>query len=184
MKAKSNAPMRLMLDIREWKEQTAALTPAETGAFLNLKMHYWRVGQIPDRDVALAKIAGMGSKEWKEAREGLEPLFIVGEGEWFRTDWNEELEAAYAAVRKASANGKKAIKARWDKKKTTNNGYTTNTPRIPAVIRGEYAANTPSILNNKGTAPSQETDGFDPLGAELEQAVSALEAGWKEAANV
>ncbi len=40
------------------------LTPAESNAFLNLKMHYWRIGQIPDRDAALAKIAGMSIDEY------------------------------------------------------------------------------------------------------------------------
>lgn len=181
---KAKAPLNLLIDIRAWLEQTATLTPAENGAFLKLKMHYWRSGQIPDRDTALAQIVGMGIKEWKEARQGLEPLFVVGQGEWFRTDWNDELQAAYDAVRKASENGKKAIKARWDKEKSVAKASDTNTQRITTGIHGEYAANTPSLLKYKGKAPSQEVNGFVSADAELEQAISALESGWKEAANV
>lgn len=185
MKAKANAPMRLMLDIREWKEQTATLTPLECAALLAMKMHYWRIGQIPDRDAALAQITGMGIKEWKEARQGLEPLFIIGEGEWFRTDWNEELEAAYVALKKYSEASKTANKVRWDKQKRRVSASDSESDSESGSESGKDSDSHPaSLLKYKGKAPSQEVDGFVSADAELEQAVSAIESGWKEAANV
>ncbi len=179
MKAKT--PLNLLIDIRMWKEQTATLTPSEHGAFLKLKMHYWRIGQIPDRDAALAQIVGMGIKEWKDARQGLEPLFIVGKGEWLRTDWNEELEAAYAAVRKASEASKTANKARWDKQRRRVSVSDSESGSESGKESGSHPA---SLLKYKDKAPSQEMVGFVSADAELEQAVSAIESGWKEAANV
>lgn len=177
----AKTPLNLLIDIRMWKEQTATLTPSEHGAFLNLKMHYWRIGQIPDRDTSLAQIVGMGIKEWKDARQGLEPLFIVGDGEWFRTDWNEELEAAYAALKKYSEASKTANKARWDKQKRRVSASDSESGSESGKDSDSHPA---SLLKYKDKAPSQEMDGFVSAEAELEQAVSAIESGWKEVVNV
>lgn len=174
---KYKTPQKLLIDIRAWQEQTAILTPAECGAFLALKMHYWRSGQIPDRDTALARIVGMGSKDWKNARKALEPMFIVGEGEWFRTDWNEELEAAYAAVRKASDNGRNAAQSRWDKEKGSHKAYAAHTQSIASGMRDECVAYAPAMLKyTESKPPSQGIDVFRD--EELESAVSNLEREW------
>lgn len=188
---KPKTPLNILVDIRAWKEQTATLTPSEHGAFLCLKMHYWRVGQIPDRDTALAQITGMSIKEWKDARQGLEPLFIVGEGEWFRTDWNEELEAAYAAVRKYSEASKTANKVRWDRQKHRATASGSESDRDsdshPASLLKKTKSNPPSqevsVFVSPVVNPKPGTESFYQA-VELEQAVSVLEAGWKEAANV
>ena len=166
-------PLRLMIDIRDWKEQTATLTPSERGAFLSLKMHYWRSGQIPDRDSALAQIAGMSAKEWSDARQGLEPLFIVGKGEWFRTDWSAELEAAYAAVRKASEASKAANKVRWDKQK---HRVSASGSESGSESGGDSDSHPPKLLKKYTRAPSHAKEVFASTDAELELAVSALEA--------
>lgn len=76
-------------------------------------MHLWRIGPIPDDDVALARITATSPAEWKKLRKALEPLFIVKYGEWQREDWNNELEAAYEAVNKARQKSQKGHAARW-----------------------------------------------------------------------
>ena len=177
---KKKTPLCLLLDIPAWQTETKALTAAERGAFLALKMHYWRSGPIPDRDTAIALIVGIELKDWKKVRKTLEPLFVVGDGEWFRADWNLELERAYAAIKKASEAGKKAINARWDRQRQRDSDYQSNTNRI----RSEYPTNTPSILNNKGNSPSQDSDVFDSSSHEFDEAVSLIEASWKEVENV
>lgn len=177
MTGKFKTPKNLLINIRDWLEQTAILPPAERWAFLALKMHYWRSGQIPDKDTALARIVGMESKDWKNAREALEPMFIVRGGEWFRTDWNEELEAAYAAVRKASANGRNAARSRWDKEKGSRKAYEVHTPSIASGMRDECVANAPSVLKyTKANPPSQGSDVFTD--GQLESAVANLEGEW------
>jgi len=148
---KITPPLRLMLDIPAWQSETLALTAAERGALLALKMYVWRTGPLPDRDDALARIVGMDTKDWQKTRKALEPLFIVKYGEWRREDWNDELEASYAAVNRASAAGKKAVTARWNRQKQRANEYESNTNRM----RDECASNTPSILNIKAPLDQQ-----------------------------
>ncbi|WP_301101084.1 DUF1376 domain-containing protein [Propionivibrio sp.] len=172
----TRAPLNLLIDIQKWKELTQTLSAAERGAFLSMKMFVWRAGPIPDSDRAIAQIAGMELKEWKKARKVLEPMFIVSGGEWFRTDWNEELEEAYRAVAKAKEKGKNAITARWDRKKRGETPYSENTPSIPQV----FPVNTPAILNNKDNPPSQEKEFFDYNDPEIDRLVSGHEARWKD----
>lgn len=171
--SKSKKPNRLMLAIAQWHAETISLTAAERGALISLKLFYWQKGSIPDRDQSIAQIVGMELKDWKKARQALEPLFIVGDGEWFRTDWNEELEAAYAAIKKASEAGQRANKVRWDNQK-----------RHACVSGSESDSDPSSLLNSKGTPPSQEMKVIAAADVEMAQAVSTLESGWQETANV
>lgn len=61
----------------------------------------------------------MELKDWRKGpARRFESLFIVGGGEWFRADWNDELSDAYAAIKKYSDASKTANKARWEKQKT------------------------------------------------------------------
>ncbi len=113
MAAKITPPMRLMLDMPALEAETRAMSAAVLGALVRMKVHLWRTGPLPDDDEVLARITGMDSKDWRKARQTLEPLFIVKYGEWQREDWNDELEEAYAAVNRASKAGKKANEARW-----------------------------------------------------------------------
>ena len=156
--AKITPPLRLMLDILAWHSETQIMTAAERGALLALKMYVWRTGPLPDRDDALARIAGMDAKDWKKARKSLEPLFVVRHGEWQREDWTAELEAAYEAVNRASAAGKKAVTARWNRQKQRTDGYESNTNRM----RDESESNTAGVLNNKGTVAPRSGQGKTP----------------------
>lgn len=175
--SKSKKPNRLMLAIAQWHAETILLTAAERGALLSLKLFYWQKGSIPDRDQSIAQIVGMELKDWKKARQALEPLFIVGDGEWFRTDWNEELEAAYAAIKKASEAGQRANKVRWENQKRRS--------RLSGSESDAESNSDPSsLLNNRSTPPSQEMMVIPAADVEMAQTVSTLESGWQETANV
>ena len=119
MASRITPPLRLLIDIPAWQSEVLQMpAPAiACGALLLLKMHLWRIGPIPDDDVALARITATSPREWKKVRKAVEPLFIVKYGEWQRHDWNDELEASYEAVNKASRAGKKANEIRWGRKK-------------------------------------------------------------------
>ena len=173
-------PKRIMIEIEPWLSETAAMSAHEVGALLLLKMFYWRTGPILDNDKSLSRIVGMEMKDWKKARKALEPLFIVGGGEWLRIDWNDEIEAAYRAVAKAKEKGKNAITARWDRQKRGEMPYSKNTPSIPQV----FPMNTPAIVNNKSNPPSQGKDGFDYSDPATEQVISGLESGWNEKPSI
>ena len=148
---KITPPLRLMLDIPALEAETRSLSAAVLGALIRMKAHVWRSGSLLDDDEVLARIAGMDSKDWRKARKSLEPLFVVRHGEWQREDWNDELEAAYEAINKASRAGRAAVTARWSRQKQQSESYESNTDRMRSVSD----ANTPSILNNKAPLDQQ-----------------------------
>lgn len=173
-------PLNLLIDIQSWKESTATLTATERGAFLSLQMFYWRTGPIPDHDQTIAQITGMELKDWKKARKALEGMFIVDAGEWFRSDWNEELEAAYRAVTKAKEKGRRAATVRWDRQKGAKKGYSEHAPSTPHGCK----ENAPELVKYtgavKGKIPSQQKEVFDYDDPAIEKAVSGLGAGRKD----
>lgn len=150
MAGKITPPLRLMLDIAAWQLETLTLTTAERGALLALKMFFWRSGPLLDCDDVLARIAGMDAKDWKKARKALEPLFIVKHGEWLRTDWSDELDAAHVAVQKAKERSRKGHAVRWNWDATGN---------APSNARGNATGTAtgmpPSMLKNKGTVAAR-----------------------------
>ena len=161
MAAKITPPLRLMLDIPALEAETRSLSAAVLGALIRMKSHVWRYGPLLDDDEGLARIAGMDSKDWRKARKSLEPLFVVRHGEWQRDDWNDELEAAYEAINKASRAGRAAVTARWSRQKQRSESYDSHTGRMRSVSD----ANTQSILNNKAPLdqqPQPETKGPEP----------------------
>ena len=111
-------PFNLLLNIHKWQLETASLSPSERGALLALQMYFWQVGQIPDRDEALARIVGTEQKEWKRIRKTLEPLFEVQDGRWSRPDWEKELRVAHESILKAKEKSKKGHDARWKRSAT------------------------------------------------------------------
>lgn len=137
-------PQSILINIQDWQRETAVLTSTAAGVLLKLKLHFWCVGTIPDRDQALAQIAGCELREWKKVRKELEPLFIVMHGEWTRADWSNELDAAYEAINRASKAGKAAVTKRWELKKQSQPVYESNTNRIPSV----HQSNAPDIPEN------------------------------------
>lgn len=147
MASKITPPLRLLVDIPAWQAEVLKMpAPAiACGALLLLKMHLWRIGPIPDDDVALARITATSPAEWKRLRKSIEPLFIVKYGEWQREDWNDELEASFEAVNKASRAGKKANEIRWGRKKQASESDSESD-----------RSRTPNpILNNKGTVAAR-----------------------------
>ena len=148
MAAKITPPVRLMLDIEAWKDETQLMTAAERGALLALKMFFWRTGPLPDDDAVLARIVGMEVKDWRKTRKALEPQFIVKCGEWLREDWNTELEEAYAAVNRAKELSRRGNAARWGRRREPAESDPAGSPagspaRDPKYIQRAQRAETP-----------------------------------------
>lgn len=174
MAPKITPPMRLMLDIPAWQSEVLAMpAPAiACGALLLLKMHLWRVGPIPDDDVALARITGTSPAEWKKLRKSIEPLFIVKYGEWLRNDWNDELEISYEAVNKASRAGKKANEIRWGRKqKASESDSESDCNRTPNPI-----LNINSVTNAQKPQPKPPKPGTNDFQPDFEADVEIAEA--------
>ena len=163
--AKTTPPLRLMLNIEVWKDETQLMTAPERGALLALKMFFWRSGPLPDDDAVLARIVGMEPKDWRKARKALEPLFVARHGEWMRQDWIDELEEAYAAVNRVKELSRKGNAARWGKAKNAASDHPAGNPGgspagIPYEILNIYSDAQPAQQRQKPQNPPSQGDGF------------------------
>lgn len=75
----SRANAWMPLYIGDYLSDTMHLTCEQSGAYLHLIMHYWRAGELPDSDVALAQIARLSMKAWKAHKPILAAFFAA---EW------------------------------------------------------------------------------------------------------
>lgn len=93
------------LYVADYLRDTRKLTAAEHGAYLLLIMEYWTVGNLPDDDRQLARIASMSTAEWRKARPNVQVFFHDG---WKHKRIDGELakSAAISIKRAASAKQK------------------------------------------------------------------------------
>jgi uncharacterized protein YdaU (DUF1376 family) len=87
------------------------LTPAETGAYFRLVLFYWANGGLPKTESgtccerAIARIARLDSKTWRNSRPALRALF-KGPGTWCHIRIEHELAKA---IEKSRVNSAKAM---------------------------------------------------------------------------
>lgn len=183
MAGKITPPLRLLVDIPAWQAEVLKMpAPAiACGALLLLKMHLWRIGPIPDDDVALARITATSPAEWRKLRKSIEPLFVVRHGEWMRQDWIDELEASFEAVNKASRAGKKANEARWGRRrKSSESDSESDRNRTPNPILNIKAHTTPTTERQTAqpNPPRPRANDFQPdFEADVALAEAALGIG-------
>jgi uncharacterized protein YdaU (DUF1376 family) len=85
------------LYVADYMADTAHLTTVEHGAYLLLIMTYWQRGEaLPNDDRKLARIAGMGPREWSRIRDSLSEFFQINGSEWFHSRIHSELESMRA----------------------------------------------------------------------------------------
>ena len=82
----------LPLYVADYHADTSHLTTQEHGAYLLLIMNYWqRAEKLPNDDRKLARIAGLGPREWKRIRETISEFFEVDCSGWFHRRLENEL---------------------------------------------------------------------------------------------
>jgi uncharacterized protein YdaU (DUF1376 family) len=117
MNINSTKPLQWMkFWIDENLRTTARLSTTEYGAYMLLARDYWTAGPPGDDDNLLARITGLPVVEWRKIRPVIEPLFVVGGGQWVNPKIDADIEATYAAIRTSRARSAAATKARWSKK--------------------------------------------------------------------
>jgi uncharacterized protein YdaU (DUF1376 family) len=62
--------------VGDYQADTQHLTTLEHGAYMLLIMHYWRHGELPDNDSALAKIAKLRIDKWKRLAPTIRAFFV------------------------------------------------------------------------------------------------------------
>lgn len=82
----------LPLYTADYLADTSHLTTLEHGAYMLLIMNYWQRGKaLPADDRKLARIAGLGPREWKRVKATICEFFEVSCDTWFHTRLESEL---------------------------------------------------------------------------------------------
>lgn len=103
----------------DYKRKTSHLSTLESGAYLNLIMHYWDCGGLPSDETRIQRIAGLTDEQWTDSRSTLQGYFKNG---WSYHDRiEEELKKRKAIAESCAERGKQGAKKRWKNNET--NGY-------------------------------------------------------------
>ena len=82
----------MRLFVADYQADTMHLTTVEHGAYLLLLMNYWQRGKpLPDDDRKLARIAGLGPREWKRIKPAVSEFFEINCSGWFHKRVESEL---------------------------------------------------------------------------------------------
>lgn len=145
-------PFKFSLHVTDHLADTLHLSAEEHGCYVRLMFSYWRSGPPRDDDNVLARIVGMTPQEWCEVRPMVEPFFDVVNGQWLHWRLDEELEAAYDAINKASKAGRTGANARWGKDK-------------PAARRNDKCEGDATALRSHCESEYQQKDKSNPTRA-------------------
>lgn len=121
------SPPWMPLYIADYRKHTSHLGAAEHGAYLLLIMHYWAVGELPDDDRQLARIACMTEREWRRARPIIQRFFHSG---WRHHRIDSELGKTAKVSEAYASRAKKAAGKRWSKHTSSN--APSNAPSSPS----------------------------------------------------
>jgi uncharacterized protein YdaU (DUF1376 family) len=91
------------LFVADFKADTAHLTLAQKGAYLELIMNYWQTGKaLNNKDDRLAGILGMKKSSFQNQKEILQEFFRIEGDFWFHGRIEAELEKVHSKSTKAS----------------------------------------------------------------------------------
>lgn len=107
------------LFIDAYLADTTHLSTEEHGAYLLLLMAMWRRGgSVPDDDVDNARIVNLSPRRWRQVRERLAPLLVLGEGQIsqgrLKKEWDFVQRKRAAASENGALGGRPATKKNND----------------------------------------------------------------------
>lgn len=111
------------LYIADYLADTGHLTARQSGGYLHLIMHYWRVGCLPKESAPLARIAKMTPHEWSADKSVILAFF---DGDLKHSRIESELEASRNRVEASRRNGALGGKAKSLKTKEASLAAATN----------------------------------------------------------
>ena len=172
-------PFRYSVQLPELMADTAHPEPSELGCYMRLLFSYWRVGPPKNDDRTLARIVGLPVKGWITTRPEIEPFFDV-DREWIHWRTDDDLQAAYDAI----TGNRKRTQAATDARKRRNAERNDQRDVVRNDNRNDERNVFLTVSNSEDQKPLAKDKSFSSADSEVEQAVSTLESGWKEVANV
>ena len=109
------------LYVADYLSKTSHLSAAESGAYLHLLMYYWTHGQLPDDEIAIARISRLTPRAWAKSRVHIKGFFLE---HWKQPRMDQEIAKAIEISNKNSANAKRSHSNR------TANAHTLHTSHI------------------------------------------------------
>ena len=94
--------------------ETSALSPAEYGCHMRLRLHQWQHGELPTDEERLRRICRADREEWSSVRDVLVPLF---EWQWLHSRTADTRKNSEEKREKMSENGKKGGRPRRHEEK-------------------------------------------------------------------
>jgi uncharacterized protein YdaU (DUF1376 family) len=135
------------LYVADYMADAAHLTTVEHGAYLLLLMTYWqRGGPLPDNDKKLARIAGLGMREWARIRPTILEFFEIARSEWVHKRVETELSNLRA----------KSLKKRNGGLARAKQMHSTCT--VPAKLIVDTDTDTVPLDKSNGAAPASDRD--------------------------
>ena len=105
-------PYRFSINLPDMMADTVHLSPEAFGCYQRLLHAHWRSGPTKDDNLVLARIVGLPPKDWTTIRPEVEPFFDIQHGVWSHWRLEEDLEAAYSAIKKNKDRTRAATEAR------------------------------------------------------------------------
>ena len=100
----------------EFRRDTLRLSLAEEGAYRRLLDEYMITrGSLPDDDMAIARIVGVGMPEWQTVAPAVRSFFKSQNGKLIHKRCEEEIRVQDLRMEQFSERGKKAAFARYSK---------------------------------------------------------------------
>jgi len=120
----------MKLYIGDELSNTAHMTVEEFGAYISLKMHYWRFGCLSPDDERLARIARVSVEKWQALKPAIGPLF---ENDWRDPKLEAQREEAEERHKKLSEAGKRGGRPKKDEKGGFKPGFSQSkaSPKQP-----------------------------------------------------
>ena len=91
------------LYVADYLSKTSHLSAAESGAYLHLLMYYWTHGQLPDDEIAIARISRLTPRAWAKSRVHIKGFFLE---HWKQPRMEQELAKVIDISSKRSASAK------------------------------------------------------------------------------
>ena len=116
----------------DYRRDTLSLSFAEDGAYRRLIDEYMILREpLPDDDIALARLLGVGLSEWQAVAPAVRRYFKARGGKLHHKRCEEEIAAQIRRNQGFSKRGKKAAFTRWSK----INGLDARRMHVPATIQ-------------------------------------------------
>lgn len=135
----------MRLFVADYQADTMHLSTVEHGAYLLLLMNYWQRGKpLPDDDRKLARIAGLGPREWQRIKPAVSEFFEIGCSGWL----HKRVESELAHMRSMSLKKRRGGLARAEQ---------MHSERLAGAQQTDTEADTDSSVS-KDTAASGDPD--------------------------